>query len=454
MNLDFGLNLTQEQRLIMTQEMQLSVKLLQMSSFELSEYVEKEIEENPVIELKEPTDAKPLDNTFDDYKSIIKYFEFDNYSHKSYDGDDEVSPFAFIGNKETLKEFLKEQLVDVDRNKNVKKICEYIIENIDHRGYLIESIDNIASKFKINKEQVEEALSLVQSMEPSGIGARDLKECLKIQSLRKGMKDENIYKIIDNYLEYLAENKYAQLSKVLGIDNRKAQEYGDFIKSLEPKPSRGFYTGEEVKYIIPDAYIRKIDDKYYIIMNEDVIPKLIINKTYKDIIMNDDKGEAADYVKQKIDTAMFLMKSIEHRKSTIYRVLEKIVELQKEYFDFGEGFLKPMTLREVADELSIHESTVSRAIREKYVYTNKGTIRIKDIFTTKIVSSNLTEGVSSQIIKKEIEELISKEDKHFPLSDMAICDILNSKDMNISRRTVAKYREELGLKSSTGRKRF
>lgn len=454
MNLDFGLNLTQEQKLIMTQEMQLSVKLLQMSSFELSEYVEKEIEENPVIELKESTETKPLDSTFDDYKSIIKYFEFDNYSYKTYDGDDEVSPFAFIGNKETLKEFLKEQLIDIKNNENIKIICEYIIENIDNRGYLSESVEDIAEKFKISKERAEEALFLVQSMEPSGIGARDLKECLKIQSTRKGMKDENIYKIIDNYLEYIAENRYIQLSKLLEIDNVKAQEYGDFIKSLEPKPSRGFYTGEEIKYIIPDAYIRKMDGKYYIIMNEDVIPKLTINKTYKDIIMNDEKGEATDYVKKKIDTAMFLIKSIEHRKTTIYKVLEKIVEYQKEYFDFGEGFLKPMTLKEVADDIGIHESTVSRAIREKYIYTDRGTIRIKDIFTTKINSSNINEGVSSKIIKKEIEHLISKEDKHSTLSDMAICDILNSKDMNISRRTVAKYREELGIKSSTGRKRF
>lgn len=456
MNMNFDLKLTMEQKLIMTQEMQLSVKLLQMSSYELQEYVEKEIEENPIIDVKDITETKMADTSLKDYKKLVKYLEFDNYSHKDYDKqqNEDVSPFLFISGKKTLKEYLNDQLIDMKEDNETETICRYIIENIDARGYLCESIQNIALKLKISKEKVQDALSIVQSFEPDGIGARDLKECLKLQAAKKGMTDENIYTIIDNYLEYLAENRYAQLSKILGIDSKKAQEYGDFIKSLQPKPSRGFYTGEETKYIIPDAYIKKLDDKYYIIMNDDVTPKLTINSTYKNIILNDGKDETAEYVKEKLNSAEFLIKSIEHRRNTVYRVLEKIVELQKDYFDYGDGYLKPMTLKQISEDLGIHESTVSRAIREKYIYTSRGTLRIKDLFTASICTPSSKEGISSKTVKKEIEELIGREDKHSPLSDQAICNILNESGMNISRRTVAKYREESGIKSSGGRKRF
>lgn len=455
MDMNFDLKLTMEQKLIMTQQMQLSIKLLQMSSYELKEYVEKEIEENPVFDIKDSSETEMQDTSLKDYKKIIKYLEFDNYSHKDYDkGNQEVSPFMFISSKKTLKEYLNDQLIDMKEDRETEYICHYIIENIDEKGYLSESTQNIASKLKISEAKAKNALDIIQSFEPCGIGARNLKECLKIQAVKKGMTDKNIYTIIDNYLEYLAENKYSQLSKVLGTDIKKVQEYGDFIKSLQPKPSRGFYTGEETKYIIPDAYLKKIDDKYYIIMNDNSTPKLIINNMYKNIIFNDEKDETTEYVKEKLNSAEFLIKSIEHRKSTIYKVLEKIVEIQKDYFDYGDKYLKPMTLKEISEILGIHESTVSRAIREKYIYTNKGTLRIKDLFTTGIYAHSNGDEVSSKIVKKQIEELINKEDKHSPLSDQTICDILNKNGMNISRRTVAKYREELGIKSSSGRKRF
>jgi RNA polymerase sigma-54 factor len=325
---------------------------------------------------------------------------------------------------------------------------------LDSRGYFPEDISDVSSELGILEETVKKALKIVQSLEPDGIAARNINECLKIQTAKKGVMDENIYKVIDSYLELLAENKYSQLAKEIGVDSRKAQEYGDFIKSLEPKPSRGFYTGDEVKYIIPDAYIKKIDDEYFIIMNEDLMPRLTINDMYKEIIKEDTNKEAVEYVKDRLNSALFLIKSIEHRKSTIYRVIEKLLELQREYFDYGEAYLKPMTLKEIADSLEVHESTVSRAIREKYIYTSKGTIRLKDLFTVGLSSNDSGEDISTRTIKNEIKIMIEKEDKHSPLSDQNICDLLNNAGMNISRRTVAKYREELGIKSSKGRKRF
>lgn len=454
MNMNFDLKLTQEQRLIMTQEMQLSVKLLQMSSYELQQYVEKEFQENPVLDAKEVHPENPESN-MPDYKELVKYFEFDNYSHRSYEKDDEeVSPFTFISAKKTLKEYLKDQLIELNESKFMKSICEYVIESIDARGYFSEEIGDVAEELGIPKETAETALSIVQSLEPDGIGARNINECLKIQATKKGIEDENVYKVIDKYLELLADNKYSQLAKEIGVDSKKAQEYGDFIKSLQPKPSRGFYTGDEVKYIVPDAYIKKIEDKYYIVMNEDLMPKLTINDMYKEIIKEDSDKEAVEYVKDKLNSALFLIKSIEHRKSTIYRVIEKLLETQRDYFDYGEEYLKPMTLKEVADSLDVHESTVSRAIREKYIHTMRGTVRLKDIFTVGLSSSDSGEDISTRTIKNEIKSMIDKEDKYNPLSDQTICDMLNKAGMNISRRTVAKYREELGIKSSKGRKRF
>lgn len=329
-----------------------------------------------------------------------------------------------------------------------------MIENIDSRGYLDIESQVIAEELRIEVSKVDYAVKLVQSMEPVGIGARNLRECLKLQIDRIGVTDVYLYKIIDEYLELLAENKFNIIAKELDIDVKKAQEYGDIIKSLNPKPSCGFYTGEEVKYIVPDAYIKKIDKEYYIVMNDELGPKLTINAVYKEILKNDTDKEAVEYVKEKLNSAVFLIKSIEHRKTTIYRVLEKILELQRDYFDLGKTYLKPMTLKEIANSLEMHESTISRAIRDKFIYTDRGTIKIKDLFTTGISSNISGEDISTNIIKNSIKELIENEDKKSPISDQVICDILNKKDMNISRRTVAKYREEMGIKSSKGRKRF
>lgn len=456
MNLNFGLNLTQEQKLIMTQKMQLSVKLLQMSTFELKDYIEKEIQENPILDAKD-VEIDHHNNEKDklDYRNIIKSFEFDNYSHGSYErkDNDDISPFNFISEKKSLKEYLIEQVRDLSEKDYVRTICNYIIENIDGRGYLILSNVELQNELSISKELADYCIKKVQSLEPDGIAARDLKECLKIQLKKINMEDENLISIIDNYLELIADNNYSIIAKKLNIDVKKAQEYGDMIKRLDPKPSRGFYTGEDVNYILPDAYIRKIDKEYYIIMNDDIMPKLTINSTYKNIIMKEDK-EAVDYVKDKLDSAVFLIKSIQHRKSTIYRVLEKILELQRDYFDYGNDYLKPMTLKEVAESLDMHESTISRAIRDKYIYTSRGTIKIKNLFTTGICTFSNGENVSVTIIKNYIKDIINGEDKKKPLSDQAICNLINEKGMNISRRTVAKYREELEIKSSKGRKRF
>lgn len=456
MQMNFNLNLTQEQKLIMTQQMQLSVKLLQMSTYDLQQHIEKEAQENPVLDITyNDTDKESLEKKLD-YKEMVKYFEFDNYGHHFYEksDEDEVSPFNFVSQKKSLKDFLKEQLIDLGVKDYSKLICEYIIDSINEKGYLDSSAEEIREELGLTSEIIEKAISFVQTLEPDGIAARNLKECLKIQLKKKGYFDEKLYILVDNFLEALAENKYALIAKELNVDIKRAQEYGDIIKTLEPKPSRGFYTGDEVKYITPDAYIKNINGEYFILINDSILPKIIINDTYREIIANEKDKLALDYVKEKINSALFLVKSIEQRKSTIYRVLEKILEIQKDYFDKGEKYLKPMTLKDIAESLDMHESTVSRAIKEKYISTNRGTIKIKDLFTTGLSTNNSEEDVSTTFIKNKIKDLIDKEDKNKPLSDQIICDKLNEDGMNISRRTVAKYREEMNIKSSSKRKRF
>ena len=451
MKLDFNLNLTQEQKLIMTQQMQLSIKLLQMSTCDLREYIENEFVENPILEgdfdfVQEEKDYQDKI----DYKEMIKYLEFDNYGSQSYgdyNKDEDVSPFNFISEKESLTEYLHEQLLESDEDELKKAIASYMIENIDSRGYLDMPLEDICKELNIPIDLGQESLEILQDLEPDGIGARDLKECLKIQLIKMGILDDNLEIIIDEYLDLIADNKYSVIAKNLKITPKEAQDLGDIIKSLEPKPSRGFYTGDEVKFIIPDAAIRN--------MNDGVIPRLSISNIYKDILNNKEDKSTENYVKEKLNSAMFLIKSIEQRKSTLLRILEKTVEKQKEYFDKGQKYLKPMTMKEMAEELGIHESTVSRAIKDKYILTSLGTVKIKDLFTTGLSKSQGDgEDVAVVNIKKQIKEMIDEEDKKKPLSDQAICDELNKKSLNISRRTVAKYREEIGIKSSSKRKRI
>ncbi|MDU2827216.1 MAG: RNA polymerase factor sigma-54 [Clostridium perfringens] len=461
MLMDFNLNLTQEQKLIMTQQMQLSIKLLQMSTYDLREYIEKEFSENPVLEAQYE-DTKEVSKEQDrlEYKELVKYLESDNYGSQSYGEYDEegISPFTFISKPESLTDYLEGQILELPIDEYMRSVCSYMVECLDQKGYLDIKKEELMGELECSEETFNRALIVLHNLEPAGIGARDLKECLEIQLERKGEYDPIVKDIIYNHLDDLADNKYQVIAKDLGITPKKAQDYGDLIKTLEPKPSRGFYTGDEVGFIIPDAEIRKIDGEFLILMKDGVLPMLSVNPLYKDILKDstNDK-EATEYVKEKIDKAMFLIKSIEQRKSTLHKVLQKILEKQKDYFEKGEKYLKPMTLKEIAEKLEMHESTISRAIRDKYILTSMGTIKIKDLFVNSISNKEKSHGeedVTVINIKKALEEVIKEEDKRKPLSDQAISEILKEKGMAISRRTVAKYREELGIKSSSKRKRF
>ncbi|NRW47536.1 RNA polymerase sigma-54 factor [Clostridium beijerinckii] len=410
MNLDYNMKMTQEQRLVLTQNMQQSIKLLQMSLHDLREYIDNEYSENPVLEVNEEIssyDDEQINRDVNiedkyDHKKLVEELYSDNYKDRSETNysNEEVSPLNFIEKKVSLKEYLQEQLIEADIDQYMLDICNYIVESLDYRGYLEISTGELAEELNIPEEIVNKALEVVQALEPYGIGARNIKECLLIQSLKLNILDDVIEKIILNHLENIAENKYETVAKDLNINPREAQRYGDLIKKLEPKPSRGFYTGEEVNYIIPDAEIKNVDGEFFILMNESVLPRLMINKTYRDVLRNNQDSETNTYVKEKINQALFLIKSIEQRKNTLYKVLECVVEKQNDFFKFGRQYIKPLTLKEVAEIINLHESTVSRAIKDKYVLTSYGTVKIKDLFASGLSSNNNEDMATSKIKMK------------------------------------------------------
>lgn len=462
MKLDYNLKITQEQKMILTQNMQQSIKLLQMSMHDLREYIDNEYSENPVLEIDESqiiNEDYQMDSNVksnEDLKPKELIDDIDGYREKediNYYKDEQASPLNFIEKKKSLKEYLYEQLLEADNDQYTIGIAKYIVESLNSRGYLEISTDEIAKELNISKYDVEEGLKIVQSLEPYGIGARNIHECLLIQSLRLNMLDDIIEKMILYHLEDVAKNKYDVIAKKLNISPSEAQRYGDLIKGLEPKPSRGFYTGDEVNYIVPDAEVKNINGELFIIMNDSVLPRLMINNTYKSVLKQKCDIETNEYVKDKINKAVFLIKAIEQRKDTLYKVLECLVEKQREFFMKGPTYIKPLTLKDVAQDIKFHNSTISRAIKDKYVLTSYGTIKIKDLFPGGTQFKN-NEDIIPMNIKDEIIDIISKENKSKPLSDQSISTMLKEKNIDISRRTVSKYREELGIKSSSMRKRI
>ena len=411
--MDFTLKLKQEMKLSLTQEMKISMNILQMSSSNLKDFIEKEALKNPMLEV--------------------------TYSAPSskYSSDEETpSPFDFIIEEKTLIDFLEEQLGYLKISPKIKSICEYVINNLDDRGYLSISKLEIKKALKISTVQMKEALDIIYSLDPAGIGAENLKENLKIQLVAKNIIDEKLFSLIDDYLEELGDRNYSIISEKLDISTEQIEDYLDIIKTLEPIPARGYFVGNKTNYVVPEAKIEIVDEELVVILNEEAIPKIKINSSYESTNSLSDKNN--------MYTAINLIKSIEKRYITLERVLNQLIIKQKTFFFKGKDFLQTLTLKDIAKELNLHESTISRTVRDKFIETPQGMIAIKSLF---ILNSECLE------IKKSIEELIKSENKSSPLSDEKISLYFKNKGCNIARRTIAKYREELGIVSTRERKR-
>ncbi len=463
----YELVLEQQQKLIMTPELRLALKILQLPTIELEELIKEELESNPVLDIVEydfdekTEDSKSKDGEDKSTIEEIDWKEYLQYQGKSYyienninDEKSEMTYDNFITYSDTLKDYLLFQLNTINLSKKERRIGQYIIESLNDNGYLTLSTADIAKIMNIAIDEVDKMLKLIQSFEPAGVGAINLIECLLIQIRTKNMKDENLEIIIKEHLNDIARNRITAIAKKLLITVEKAQEYCDIIKNLEPKPGRSFSCGNECRYIVPDVFIEKIDDEYIIIVNDNYGSRLMVNRYYKNIINTEDKSsEAMKFVSDKLSSALWLIKSLEQRKNTLYRVVKTILEYQMDFFEKGDKYLKTMTLKDIADTIEVHESTVSRAINGKYAQTPKGLFDIKYFFRSGIETS-FGADISSESIKKMITSIIENEDVLKPLSDQAIANTLENKGYKISRRTVAKYRGEIGIPSSSLRRRY
>lgn len=456
MKIGYELTIEQTQKLSMTPELIQAIQILQYNNQELNEYIDKELLENPILESeyhKESDTEIDIDSLRDQLiqadENVEAYKQWESHSTS-----DEYSYENFVAFNYTLTEFLIEQLHFSSLKGQDAEIGRYIIENIDDNGYLSMSLEEICSVLDVDLDSCERVLDLIHTFEPSGVGARDLNECLIIQLASLGELTDEIEFIISNRLKDLADNKYALISKDMGISIAEVQGIADLIKTLEPKPGRGFDSDNSIKYIIPDIYVEETNGEYVVSANDVSTPSLHISSYYNSLTeeAKSDK-ELSNYLNNRFNSAMWLMKSIEQRKKTIYNVASAIVQFQNDFFAKGERFLKPLTLKQIAENVGVHESTVSRAINGKYMQCPRGVFELKYFFTGGILNEDGS-GVSSNSIKSMIKEFVDAEDDKKPLSDSKISEMLHEKGIDISRRTVAKYRDDIGILPSSKRRRF
>lgn len=456
MKIGYELTIEQTQKLSMTPELIQAIQILQYNNQELNEYIDKELLENPILESeyhKESDTEIDIDSLRDQLiqadENVEAYKQWESHSTS-----DEYSYENFVAFNYTLTEFLIEQLHFSSLKGQDAEIGRYIIENIDDNGYLSMSLEEICSVLDVDLDSCERVLNLIHTFEPSGIGARDLNECLIIQLASLGELTDEIEFIISNRLKDLADNKYALISKDMGISIAEVQGIADLIRTLEPKPGRGFDSDNSIKYIIPDIYVEETNGEYVVSANDGSTPSLHISSYYNSLTeeAKSDK-ELSNYLNNRFNSAMWLMKSIEQRKKTIYNVASAIVQFQNDFFAKGERFLKPLTLKQIAETVGVHESTVSRAINGKYMQCPRGVFELKYFFTGGILNEDGS-GVSSNSIKSMIKEFVDAEDDKKPLSDSKISEMLHEKGIDISRRTVAKYRDDIGILPSSKRRRF
>jgi RNA polymerase sigma-54 factor len=477
MALELRQQLKLTQQLIMTPQLQMAIKLLQLSRLELMDTIQTELEENPALE--EVPEGTPAEQSTDQMEAattetpevkevtiddkIQEDIDWSNYLdeyntpgrvHHESEGKDTPRFESFIAGNESLKDHLLWQFLMTKPDKEEEKIASLIIGNLNKDGYLDASVEEIAIASGSPPEKTEEILSIIQTFDPIGVCARDLSECLLIQAKFLGLDDTIVIDIIADHLSNLERKNYKAICKALKKSMDEVVSAINVIKSLEPKPGRQF-SDETPQYINPDIYVYKLEDEFVIMLNDDGMPKLRVNSFYKSSISRGKNisGEAEDYIQGKMRSAAWLIKSIHQRQKTIYRVMESILRFQREFFDNGIAYLKPMVLRDVAQDIQMHESTISRVTTNKYAFTPQGIFELKYFFNSSIRRSQ-GGSIASASVQEKIRQIIAGEDPKKPYSDDKIAQILKEDQINIARRTVAKYREMLRVLPSNKRKQI
>ncbi len=472
-------------QLVMTPQLQQAIKLLQLSRVELQEMISQELQENPALE-ESPTEetetgeqtrtevpAETLDPVAEpvinrelsavDKIGTLDWQEYlDTHSNAIHgsltaeaNADDGEGPPSWensLTRKNSLEDHLIWQLRLSRMSEREEAIGLYMIGNIDENGYLAISLDEVCRVTECSTEEAEAVLRRIHFFDPVGVAARDLRECLLVQLENLELKDSLAGRIIANYLGHLESKRYEKLARELNVSIDDIADAAHLIASLEPKPSRGFEQ-EEVRTVLPDVFVEKVGNEYVIYLNDDGVPRLRVSSLYRRMEKQEGEAEeqARQYLQEKIRAATWLIKSIQQRQQTLFRVTQSIFKFQQEFLDHGVSHLRPMVLRDVAEDIHMHESTVSRATANKYVHTPQGLFELKFFFQSGLKGGN-GEDVASESVKEKIRGIISSEDPRKPFSDQHIAALLSNDSIDIARRTVAKYREAMGILPSSKRR--
>lgn len=467
------------QTLRMTPQLQQAIKLLQLSRLELENAVRSELDENPILEetlevkdedlqrVKEAeAEAKPENQEKQSEQQDPQRqdeFEWENYLDNNYKppqssggGNEEIMNYEnVITTQQTLHDHLVWQAKMYGFNDEELGMAELLINYIDDDGYILTPLEEISQSEGIPVQDLEDVLKFVQEFDPAGVGARSLKECLLIQARVIEEDTPDLLALINNHLKDLEKRNYDGIAKQMGRDIREVVDMCKIIFAMDPKPGR-LYSVPDTHYVTPDVYVYKVADDYVVSLNEDGLPRLKISNFYKNMLKSASgtgNKTTQEYIQEKLKSAVWLIKSIHQRQRTIYKVTESIVKYQRDFLDKGAGFIKPMVLRDIANDIGMHESTVSRVTTNKYVHTPQGIFELKYFFNSGI-STDDGESLASESVKLKIKELIAKEDPKSPLSDQEIVDQLKKDGIQIARRTVAKYRDLLKILPSSRRKKM
>ena len=444
------------QTIALSQKMIQSTEILQMGSVELENYIKELAVENPVVDLD---DQKEMPGSGDELLRKLEWLSRSDeqnrvYYSQDYDHDEGDRWNFYIDEGEDLADYLMSQLIGSDYSQRQMEVLNYMALCLDSKGYLTETPEDIASRFGMDLEEVYSLLFVLQGLEPAGVGARNLKECLLLQMDRQGIEDMTVRTVVTDYLELLGKNQLHVIARKMKVSTDEIALAGKVIKALNPKPGSGFSSREHLKYITPDVVVVHLGGYYEILLNEYMYPKISINNYYLKLLKNNDSKETKNYVNEKVHQAQWIMNCISQRNRTLMNVTKEILDVQGQFFLRGPGNLKPMKLSDIASRLNIHESTVSRAVRDKYMQCSWGVYPLNYFFSKGIAAGTALASVTPEDVKRSIHEIIDGENKKKPLSDRLIAQALDVKGIHISRRTVAKYREEEGIKDASGRKKF
>ncbi len=468
-----SMNLSQTLR--MTPQLQQAIKLLQLSRMELETAVRKELEENPVLEETpegpgevnegeaNQVEASASEAQQDHDPQKQDEFDWENYIDAQYkpsqsmaSGSEEIMNYEnVITTTESLYDHLMWQMQLFGFNDEEAYYASMLISYIDDDGYIKVPLEQIAQEENASLEELASILPFVQEFDPPGVGARDLKECLLIQAKHLQEDTQDLVLLLNNHLKDLEKKNYEGIAKAMGLALEEVIDMCKIIYSMDPKPGRAYMTND-TQFVTPDVYVYKVGEDYMVSLNEDGLPRLRISNFYKNVLKSGTGGKNAttqEYVQEKLRSAVWLIKSIHQRQRTIYKVSESIVKHQRDFFDKGPAFIKPMILRDIANDIGMHESTVSRVTTSKYMHTPRGIFELKYFFNSGINTSD-GDALASESVKLKIKELVSAEDTKNPLSDQKIVELLKKDGIQIARRTVAKYRDVLKILPSSKRKKY